>query len=58
MKIIPEPELSSATVLKPAQLNTIHFGGIHTPVSPEQMKALAEAPLAGPNAPGTEPKNS
>lgn len=51
MKKIPEPELSSATVLKPAQLNTIHFGGIHTPLSPEQIKELAQAA-------GTHPKLS
>ena len=41
MKKIPEPRLSSASVLTPAQLNKIHFGGNHTPLTPEQIKALA-----------------
>lgn len=42
MKKIPEPDLSGATVLKPAELNRIHFGGNHTPLSPEQIKSLAD----------------
>lgn len=42
MKKIPEPDLANAEVLKPADLNRIHFGGIHTPLSPEQIKKLAE----------------
>ena len=58
MKKIPEPELSSATVLKPAQLNTIHFGGIHTPLSPEQIKELAQAPSSPQNGSGPEQKKS
>lgn len=41
MKKIPEPELSGATVLTPGELNQIHFGGNHTPISPEQMKEMA-----------------
>lgn len=43
MKKIPEPDLSGAVILKPAELNRIHFGGNHTPLSPEQIKSLAEA---------------
>lgn len=42
MKKIPEPDLKYAELLKPADLNRIHFGGIHTPLSPEQIKKLAE----------------
>lgn len=38
---IPKPDLKSAEVLKPVQMNAIHFGGIHTPLSPEQLKAIA-----------------
>lgn len=41
MKKIPEPDLKSATVLTPAELNKIHFGGNHTPLTPEQVRALA-----------------
>lgn len=41
MKKIPEPKLSSASVLTPAELNKIHFGGNHTPLTPEQLRALA-----------------
>lgn len=41
MQKIPKPDLKSAQVLKPAQMNTIHFGGIHTPLSPEQLKEIA-----------------
>lgn len=50
MKKIPEPELKRAEALKPADLNRIHFGGIHTPLSPEQIKKLAET------ASGQDPK--
>lgn len=41
MKKIPEPKLDSAVVLSPAELNKIHFGGNHTPLTPEQIRALA-----------------
>lgn len=41
MKKIPEPDLQSATVLTPAQMNAIHFGGNHTPLTAEQLAALA-----------------
>lgn len=50
MKKIPEPELSGARVLTPAELNRIHFGGNRTPISPEQMKEMAEG---APGNPGT-----
>lgn len=42
MKKIPEPQLNAARVLTPAELNAIHFGGNHSPISPEQIKELAE----------------
>ncbi len=50
MKKIPEPDLSGAKILSPAELNRIHFGGNHTPLPPEQTKSLgaeASAPAAG-----------
>lgn len=43
MKIIPKPDLSEAEILSPAQMNKIHFGGNHTPLTVEQLKALADA---------------
>ncbi len=43
MKIIPKPDLSAAEILSPAQMNKIHFGGNHTPLTAAQLKALAEA---------------
>lgn len=42
MKKIPEPDLTGATILTPAELNRIHFAGNHTPLSPEQIKAISE----------------
>ncbi len=42
MKKIPEPDLKNVTILKPAELNRIHFAGNHTPLTPEQIKKLAE----------------
>lgn len=42
MKKISEPQLKSATTLKPSELNAIHFGGNHTPLTPEQLKMLGE----------------
>lgn len=49
MKKIPEPDLQDVIILKPAELNKIHFGGNHTPLSPEQIKKLAdEANRQGP----------
>ncbi|MBD5608408.1 MAG: hypothetical protein HDQ93_06105 [Desulfovibrio sp.] len=48
MKKIPEPNLASAAPLSPAELNKIHFGGNHTPLTPEQLRALAEGKSAQP----------
>ena len=42
MKKIPEPDLSAATILTPAELNRIHFAGNHTPLSPEQIKEISQ----------------
>lgn len=36
----PEPDLKDATVLTPAEMNKIHFGGNHTPLTPEQLKEM------------------
>ncbi len=41
MKKIPRPDLTGAAVLKPGEMNKIHFGGNRTPLTPEQMRALA-----------------
>ena len=43
MKNIKEPDCPSAVTLKPAEMNRIHFGGIHTPLTPEQLEAIARA---------------
>lgn len=40
MKKINEPELKDAQVLTPAEMNKIHFGGNHTPLTPEKLKEL------------------
>lgn len=32
MKKIPKPQLRSAKLLTPAEMNAIHFGGQHTPL--------------------------
>ncbi len=40
MKKITEPNLKSAHILKAAEMNMIHFGGNHTPLSPEKLKAM------------------
>ncbi len=37
MKIIKRPELKTATVLTPLQLNKIHFSGKHTKLTPEVL---------------------
>lgn len=42
MKNIPEPDLEGAVILKPADMNKIHFGGNHTPLTPEQISALVK----------------
>lgn len=41
MRKIPEAKLKSAVTLKPAEMNRIHFGGNHTPLTPEQLKKLS-----------------
>ena len=46
MKKIKDPECPSAVTLKPAEMNRIHFGGIHTPLTPEQLEAMARASAA------------
>ena len=43
MKKIPEPDLKNATILSPAELNRIHFGGNHTPLSPQDIRDLADS---------------
>lgn len=43
MKHIPQPDLSHAEILTPAEMNKIHFGGKHTPLTPDQLRALAQA---------------
>ena len=41
MKIIPRPDLKEAEALTPAEMNKIHFGGNHTPLTPEKLEELA-----------------
>lgn len=50
MKKINEPEWSSLVILTPAEMNRIHFGGIKSPLTPEQLEAMARAAQA-PDAP-------
>ena len=47
MKRITEVKLKSAVTLKPAEMNRIHFGGNHTPLTPEQIKGLIGKKIAG-----------
>lgn len=42
MKTLSKPKLDSAVPLKPLEMNAIHFGGIHTPLTPEKMKSIAD----------------
>lgn len=51
MKKIPEPPANIGTVLTPGEMNKIHFGGIHTPLTPDQIKALAEGQKTTPTLP-------
>lgn len=37
MKKITKPELKSAVRMKPAEMNRIHFGGNHTPLTPKEL---------------------
>lgn len=46
MRKIDRPDLKSATTLKAADMNRIHFGGNHTPLT---AKALLAADCAGDN---------
>lgn len=43
MKTIPKPDIKDAKVLTPLEMNAIHFGGNHTPLTPEQLAALANS---------------
>lgn len=47
MKIIHEPDLAGAVILKPAEMNKIHFGGNNTPLTPQQIRAMAQNGKAG-----------
>lgn len=38
MKKIPEPKLNSATLLKAAEMNSIHFAGNNTPVASKPLQ--------------------
>lgn len=51
MKKIPEPPVGIGTVLGAAEMNKIHFGGIHTPLTPEQIKALKQGKKTTPAQP-------
>lgn len=44
MKIIKRPELRSATVLTPLQLNKVHFSGKHTKLTPEVLERTTSKP--------------
>lgn len=37
------PDFTGAVILKPAEMNKIHFGGIHTPLSAERLKEMAKS---------------
>lgn len=39
MKKIDKPDLKSATLLKAADMNRIHFGGNHTPLTARALLA-------------------
>lgn len=58
MKKIPEPDLGTADILAPAEMNRIHFGGIHTPLTPEQIQSLADGQSAAPKKPTRKSRNS
>lgn len=49
MKTIPHPQLKSATVLKPADLNRMHFGGKHTKLTPEILAEVRKAGSGNPS---------
>lgn len=41
IRIIKRPQLESATILKPMELNKIHFSGKHTRLTPELLRQNA-----------------
>lgn len=43
MKKITEPDWSSLAILTPAEMNRIHFGGIVSPLTLDQLEAMARA---------------
>lgn len=43
MTKISKPQLSSAKVLTPLEMNAIHFGGNHTPLTPENLRSMIAA---------------
>lgn len=51
MKKIPEPPTDIGAVLTPGEMNKVHFGGLHTPLTPDQIKALAEGGKTTPPQP-------
>lgn len=42
MKKIEKPDLKSATLLKPAEMNRIHFAGQHSPLTPKELLQAAD----------------
>lgn len=48
MKTIPIPSLDSAVILKPAELNRIHFASHSSPILPSQIKDMAADDTATP----------
>lgn len=46
MKKIREPDWSSLVILTPAEMNRIHFGGILSPLTPDQLEVMARAAQA------------
>lgn len=59
MKKIKEPDWSKLVILTPAEMNHIHFGGIKSPLTPEQLEAIARAAQApdGPEGPAQAAKS-
>lgn len=60
MKKIPEPEKITAIKLKPAEMNKIHFGGNHTPLTPDRLNSLtpphAESQFPECRSPNSQPE--
>lgn len=40
MKTIPVPDLQSATILKAAEMNLIHFAGDSTPLTAKEISEI------------------